>query len=98
MGDKLFSHEEIGAGKRHALIGMVKAHPASVKVILLLFSDRENLLLLTLGWAPTAQQAGPASLLCARCAALQPLCAAWARVLRLLCGRRCRSKIRVLIV
>ena len=27
---------------------MVKAHPASVKVILLLFSDRENLLLLTL--------------------------------------------------
>ena len=36
------------AGKRRALIGMVKAHPASVKVILLLFSDRENLLLLTL--------------------------------------------------
>ena len=27
---------------------MVKAHPASVKVILLLISDRENLLLLTL--------------------------------------------------
>jgi hypothetical protein len=27
---------------------MVKAHAASVKVILLLFSDRENLLLLTL--------------------------------------------------
>ena len=31
-----------------SLIGMVKAHPASVKVILVLFSDRENLLLLTL--------------------------------------------------
>ena len=27
---------------------MVKAHPASVKLIVLLFSDRENLLLLTL--------------------------------------------------
>ena len=30
------------------MIGMVKAHPASVKVILLLLSDREILLLLTL--------------------------------------------------
>ena len=46
--DKLFNHEKIEAGKRHALIGMVKTHAASVKVILLLFSDRENLLLLTL--------------------------------------------------
>jgi hypothetical protein len=45
---KLFNHEEIEAGKRHALIGMVKAHAASVKAVLLLFSDRENLLLLTL--------------------------------------------------
>ena len=40
--DKVFNHEEIEAEKRHALIGMVKVHPASVKVILLLFSDREN--------------------------------------------------------
>ena len=39
------AHEEIEAGKRHALIGMVKAHAASVKAVLLLFSDRENLLL-----------------------------------------------------
>eukprot|EP00964_Phaeocystis_antarctica_P031177 scaffold17653_cov66-Phaeocystis_antarctica.AAC.1 len=50
------------------------------------------------GRLPAARQAGPASLLCARCAALQPPCAAWACVLRLLCGRRYRSKIRVLIV
>ena len=42
------NHEEIEAGKRHALIGMVKAHAASVQVILLLFSGRGNLLLLTL--------------------------------------------------
>jgi hypothetical protein len=41
---KLFNHEEIEAGKRHALIDMVKAHAASVKVILLLFSDREDIL------------------------------------------------------
>eukprot|EP00964_Phaeocystis_antarctica_P016080 scaffold8902_cov63-Phaeocystis_antarctica.AAC.1 len=45
------------------------------------------------GRAPSARQAGPASLLCARCVALQPPCAAWACVLRLLYGRRCRSKI-----
>ena len=44
----LEADEELEAGKWHALIGMVKAHPASVKVIVLLFSDRENLLLLTL--------------------------------------------------
>ena len=36
--DKLFNHEEIEARPDR----MVKAHPASVKVILLLFSDREN--------------------------------------------------------
>eukprot|EP00964_Phaeocystis_antarctica_P084190 scaffold52990_cov42-Phaeocystis_antarctica.AAC.2 len=31
-----------GRGKWDALIGMVKAHPASVKLIVILFSDREN--------------------------------------------------------
>ena len=44
----MYGQEEIEAGKRHGLIGMVKTHPASVRGILLLFSDRENLLLLTL--------------------------------------------------
>ena len=39
---------------------MVKAHPASVKVILVLFSDRENLLLLTLdGHRVHGKQAQP---------------------------------------
>ena len=49
------------------------------------------------GPAPAAGKAGPASSRCARCAALQPPRAAWACVLRLLPGRRARSKIRVLI-
>ena len=48
LTDKLFNLEEIDAGKLHALVNRIKAHPASVKVILVLFSDRENLLLLTL--------------------------------------------------
>ena len=39
---------------------MVKAHPASVKVILVLFSDRENLLLSTLdGHRVHSKQAQP---------------------------------------
>jgi hypothetical protein len=50
------------------------------------------------GRAQAARQVGPASLICARCAALQPPCAARARVLRLLRGRRRRLKNRVLIV
>ena len=48
LTDKLFNLEEIDAGKLHALVNRIKAHPASVKVILLRFSDRELLLLMTL--------------------------------------------------
>ena len=44
----------------HALIDLVKAHSASVKVTILLFSDREILLLLTLdGRRLHEQQAQP---------------------------------------
>eukprot|EP00964_Phaeocystis_antarctica_P081543 scaffold51014_cov29-Phaeocystis_antarctica.AAC.1 len=45
---------------RHRLPNTTKAHPASVKVILVLFSDRENLLLLTLsGHRVHGKQAQP---------------------------------------
>ena len=50
------------------------------------------------GPAPAARTAGPASSCRAICAALQPPRAAWACVLCLLCGWRCRSKVEVSIV
>ena len=78
---------------------MVKAHPASVKVIPLLFSDRENLFLLTLDGHRLHGKSRP-SLFALRemRRASATVCSFWACVLHLLCGRRCRSKIRVLVV